>query len=91
MAFNHQQYNATYLLNARDNHEPVNDSAQKFGVRIVEADVAEGEIYWKVIGIHHLLPRENFSKHNVYLEALDENGQRLRNLGRLDMAGPASG
>ena len=73
MAFNHQQYNTDYLLNARDNRVPINDSAQQYGVRIVEADVAEGETYWKVIGIHHLLPRENFSKHNVYVEALDES------------------
>ena len=79
MAFNHQQYNTTYLLNARENNEPMNDAAQKYGGRIVEADVAEGETYWKVIGIHHLLPRENFSKHNVYVEALDENGQRISN------------
>jgi hypothetical protein len=79
MAFNHQQYNTDYLLNARDNRGPINDSAQQYGVRIVEADVAEGETYWKVIGIHHLLPRENFSKHNVYVEALDESGQRIRN------------
>jgi len=79
MAFNHHQYNTDYLLNARDNREPINDSAQKFGVRIVEADVADGETYWKVIGVHHLFPRENFSKHNVYLEALDESGRRIRN------------
>jgi hypothetical protein len=79
MAFNHQQYNTDYLLNARDNRVPINDSAQQYGVRIVETDVAEGETYWKIIGIHHLLPRENFSKHNVYVEALDESGQRIRN------------
>lgn len=79
MAFNHQQYNTTYLLNARENNEPMNETAQKYGVRIVEADVAEGETYWKVIGVHHLLPRENFSKHNVYVEVLDENGRRVSN------------
>jgi hypothetical protein len=80
MAFNHQQYNTQYLLNARDNGEPINDAAQKYGVRIVEAsDVADGESYWKIIGVHHLLPRENFSKHNAYIEALDEQGQRIRN------------
>lgn len=77
MAFNHQQYNAEYLVNARNNPHPIND-ADDYGVRIVEADhVAEGEVYWKVIGVHHLLPRENFSNHHVYLEALDENGQRF--------------
>ena len=78
MGLNHQQYNTHYLLNARDNGEPIND-AEPYSVRIVQAQVAEGETYWKVIGIHHLLPRENFSNHHVYLEALDEDGQRPNN------------
>lgn len=78
MSFNHQQYNNGFLTgdqailartqNARDNYQ----------VRLVEAEVAEGETYWKVIGIHHLLPDENRGNHHVYLEALDENGQRIR-------------
>jgi hypothetical protein len=79
MAFNHLQYNAQYLQNAQNNGAPINDAAQKYGVQIVEAAVNEGETYWKVIGVHHLLPLENFSKHNVYIEALDEQGRRLRN------------
>ncbi len=79
MAFNHQQYNAQYLLNIRNNDEVINDAAQKYGVRIVPADVAEGETYWRIIGIHHLLPRENFSKHSVFIEALDEEGRRIKN------------
>jgi len=79
MAFDHQQYNRQYLLNIRDGNAPINDALAKYGVRIVETNVADGETYWRVIGIHHLEPRENFSKHNVYLEALDETGQRIRN------------
>jgi hypothetical protein len=80
MAFDHHQYNTEYLLNARENREPINDAAQRYGARIVAADnIAEGETYWKVVGVHHLLPRENFSKHNVYIEALDEQGRRIRN------------
>ena len=79
MAFNHQQYNAQYLVNVRNNGQPINDSADNYGVRVVEADVAEGETYWRIIGVHHLLPRENFSNHHVYLEALDEQGNRIKN------------
>ena len=79
MAFNHQQYNTQYVLNIRGNNAPINDALSKYGVRIVEADVTEGETYWRVIGVHHLEPRENFSKHNVYVEALDETGQRVQN------------
>ena len=78
MAFNHQQYNTEYLLNIKNQGQPINDSTEKYGVKIVEADVAEGETYWKVIGVHHLLPRENFSNHHIYLEALDEDGNRIR-------------
>jgi hypothetical protein len=78
MGLNHQQYNTSYLLNAQNGGEPIND-AVGYGIRIVAADTAEGETYWRVLGVHHLLPRENFSKHNIYLEALDENGQRIKN------------
>ena len=79
MGLNHQQYNTRYVLNLQNGGEPLNDAAASYGVKVVEADAAEGETYWRVIGVHHLLPRENFSKHNIYLEALDENGQRIKN------------
>jgi hypothetical protein len=77
MGFNHQQYNTQYLL--KDIGEAINDAKEEYGVRIVQADVAEGETYWQVIGVHHLLPLENFGNHHVYLEALDENGNRIKN------------
>lgn len=78
MPLNHKNYNARFVQNARNNTEPVNADA-KYGVRIIKADVAEGETYWKLIGVHHLLPEENFSKHNIYIEALDEQGNRIKN------------
>ncbi|GAB4462725.1 MAG: hypothetical protein Kow0031_41180 [Anaerolineae bacterium] len=78
MSFNHQQYNTQYLLNINDGGEPINDAAA-YGVRIIPAQVAEGQEYWQVIGVHHLYPRENFGNHHVYLEALDANGQRVKN------------
>jgi len=79
MAFNHQEYNAIYLENARAGNDPINDAAEKYGVTIEPADVPAGETYWKVIGVHHLLPLENWSNHHVYLDVLDENGNRVRN------------
>ncbi|MFN8459184.1 MAG: hypothetical protein U0401_31800 [Anaerolineae bacterium] len=78
MPLNHKNYNARFVQNARSSAEPLNADA-KFGVRIIKAEVAEGETYWKLIGVHHLLPEENASKHNIYIEALDEQGNRLRN------------
>ncbi len=80
MSFNHQQYITQYVVNAQNGGEPINDAEQKYGVRIEEAgNIAEGETYWRVIGVHHLFPRENFSRHHAFLEALDESGQRIRN------------
>jgi hypothetical protein len=76
MPFDHHAYNTLYVENARQNGEPIND-ATAYGVRIIKADVAEDEIYWKIIGIHHLLPQENIGNHNVFLEALDEDGNRV--------------
>lgn len=78
MPFDHQAYNTRYLENAQQGGAPIND-AEAYGVRIVEADVGQDEIYWKVIGIHHLLPQENVGNHNVFLEALDHDGKRVRN------------
>jgi hypothetical protein len=79
MAFNHQEYNETYLENVRAGNEAINDAAKNYGVTIEPAEVKPGEKYWKVIGVHHLLPLENWSNHHVYLEVLDENGNRARN------------
>jgi len=79
MTFNHQEYVARYVNNIQAGGEPLNDAAA-YDVRMVSANnVAAGETYWRIIGIHHLLPDENAGKHHVYLEALDENGQRIKN------------
>lgn len=78
MAFNHQRYNAIYLNNVQAGGAPLNDAAENYGVVIEPAQVAEGQMYWKVIGVHHLDPQENFSNHHVYLEVLDEQGNRIR-------------
>lgn len=77
--FDHQQYNTQYLENAKADAAPINDAEANYGVKIVEADVATGETYWKVIGVHHLTPDENRSNHHAYLDVLDESGQRVTN------------
>lgn len=77
--FNFRQYRDRYIQNANQGGEPLNEAAQKYGVRIVEADVGDGETYWRAIGVHHLLPEENMSQHNVFMEAVDEQGNRLKN------------
>ncbi len=54
----------------------VND-AVAYGVEIQPAQVEKGHQYWKVIKVHHLSPVENHGNHNVYVDLLDENGQRI--------------
>lgn len=74
----HQRYNERFVQNAKTASEPLTPEA-KYAVKVVKADVAEGETYWRLIGVHHLLPDENVSKHNIYIEALDEQGNRIKN------------
>ena len=63
-----QQFRDTGKL-VLDSDAANNHALTKFGVRVVAADVAPGEMYWRVIGIHHLLPMENRGDHHIYLEA----------------------
>lgn len=81
MNLNVKTYNEQFLAAGKivlDSDLGGNDPIAKFGVRLVEADVAPGETYWKVIGIHHLLPEENRGEGHTYLEALDEAGVRIQ-------------
>ncbi len=77
MTFNHQRYNTMFIDKTPEGNERTRIAQEQYGVRIVAADATEGETYWKVIGVHHLLPEENQSKQNVFLEALDEAGGRI--------------
>jgi hypothetical protein len=70
------QYNQQFLAAVKENQ--VYNDAAAYGVQIQEALVADGEQYWRVIGVHHLLPAENESTHTILVEALDEDGNRIR-------------
>jgi hypothetical protein len=54
----------------------IND-AEAYGVEIIPAQVEPGQEYWKVIRVHHLTPEENYYRHYIFLDAVDENGDRL--------------
>lgn len=56
---------------------PIND-ASNYGVAIQPATVAASATYWKAVGIHHLTPDENRSRHNIFLDVLNESGERVR-------------
>jgi len=70
--FNYKKYRQEFLESSS-----VANSAALYGVTIEPANVPGGAWYWKIIGIHHLLPSENDGKHNLFMEALDENGVRV--------------
>src|SRR5688500_1506715 len=79
--FDFQQYNRLYLPRIPANHTRQNgdaNDAEKYGVRIVPAEVAAGQLYWRAIGVRHLEPAENTGKHNLYAELLAEEGKRVR-------------
>lgn len=54
-------------------------SAAPYDVRLQPADVPPGEAYWRVVGIHHLLPHENRGRRHIYVDVVDSNGARVRN------------
>ncbi len=53
-------------------------NATNYGVKILPVEVKPGAWYWRAIGVHHLLANENRSKHHLYVEALDAQGQQIR-------------
>jgi hypothetical protein len=77
MNLNEMKYINEYLA-APPGQKAINDAAEKYGVTIWEAQVADGQLYWRVIGVHHLLGPENQRSHNILVEALDEEGRVLR-------------
>jgi hypothetical protein len=75
--FDHQDYNQQYLQNIAAGNPPINDAAEQYGVGIRQAIIPEGQEYWRIIGVHHLLPDENMGNHNLFVDALNENGIRV--------------
>jgi hypothetical protein len=47
-------------------------------VTVTPADVFEGEAYWRAEFVEHLDPLRNRSKHNVYVDVVGADGQRVR-------------
>ncbi len=72
-----RQYNSQFLDHVKQSGAAFNDAGARYGVQIQTAGVAVGETYWRVVGVHHLTPEENQANHTVFIEALDESGQRV--------------
>ncbi len=71
--FDFEMLNQQFISSAM----PINE-AGSYGVAIQSAGVAAGATYWKAVGIHHLTPDENRSRHNIFVDALNESGQRVK-------------
>jgi hypothetical protein len=54
----------------------IND-AEAYGVEIIPAAVEPGQLYWKVIRVHHLTPEENGGRHHIFLDAVNGSDERL--------------
>lgn len=70
------EYNRQFL-DALQHGQTYND-ATKYGVKVRECQAPDGACYWRVIGVHHLSPAENEGNHTILVEALDEEGNRIR-------------
>ena len=66
--FDFQALNRRYLA------QPANDAAN-YAASITPAGPGTA---WRCIGIYHLLPAENNRRHNVFVDVLDEAGNRTR-------------
>jgi hypothetical protein len=49
----------------------------QLGVRVEEAPVSPGQQYWKLIDARWADEQQSGGKHHVYVEVLDENGNRI--------------
>ena len=67
------------LLTANRTVTGSSNQATDYGVIIQTADAPSGALYWKIISVRHLSPAENCGRHNLYLDVIDEAGQRVRN------------
>lgn len=71
--FQHTNYNSKFLS------QPCGAQAvSQYGVQVAPTTASAGSLGWKVIGVHHLTPDENRSRHHAFVEVLDENGQRIK-------------
>jgi hypothetical protein len=52
------------------------NQARAYGVRVLPA-TALGQRYWRVVEVRHLAPAENRGKRNVFVDVVDEAGNRI--------------
>lgn len=55
--------------------------AEKYGVTIVRADPPAGEQVYRATEVYHLPPEKNRGRHNIFVNAYDEEGESLTDTG----------
>ena len=70
--FDFQSLNRKYLT------QPANDAANYAANYAASIAKAPSGTAWRCIGIYHLTPSENNGRRNVFVEVLDEGGNRTR-------------
>lgn len=70
MTLDINHYNALFLDN------PGQNDATKYGVKM-HRFIDTALPHFRCIGVHHLTPGENAGKHHVFLDVLNEQGQRM--------------
>jgi hypothetical protein len=73
--FDHNYYIQQFLA---DYSKGTRRYAANYGVSLAEANVSEGEQYFRLLGVHHLLPEENQGKHNLFICVLNEQNEIMR-------------
>lgn len=58
--------------------EPGHNDADSYGVTVSRIPIPQVKPYYRVIGIHHLTPEENQGLRHIFLDVLDENGNRMK-------------
>ena len=73
--FDFQGYNQRFISNASGQPSTMPFLTASASMRSTRRPE---QSYWAVVGVHHLTPEENRSRHNIFVDVLDEQGRRLR-------------
>ena len=69
-----ERYNPRFIQYYEQRQQP---DLQTLGDYDVSIQLVEEPEAYKVIGVHHLSGQENAGKHHIYVDVLDEQGQRI--------------
>lgn len=77
MSFQNYQTVRQQFIDHWEETGKADNRATGYDIIIAQPEVNENDTYWACLGAYHFLPDENAGKHNLYLEAIDENNNRV--------------